>query len=319
MRAMGRSWLRMVWSLAALAVIVAFAIAPASHGIDASDPAILGMRPNYGPTLISNVANLAAAGPLLWVPGLDDGWDPQGLAFVEGNLLVSAYRSDRSDVNRGPCRVFRVDPTTGRETGHFTVPAPCGHAGGLAYAGGGRLYVADTHTLFEVALTSAFTAAAPEPRVFPLGPGLIGALAASGHGAIWIGTYKEDEPGKIYKFDAAFLATLTDGTVLTEAMSSARLDIPSYAQGAAVEPDTEKLWISRSEIAWGSLDRLDAAAGVVEQRYPVPGGIEGIAFDPAGRLWAVSEAGARHLPLRYPFFPLIFRLDLERMAAAVER
>src|SRR5262249_11235968 len=51
-------------------------------------------------------ANLAAAGPLWWMPGLDQGWDPQGLAVVDGKLLVSAYQSDHVGVNRGPCRVF---------------------------------------------------------------------------------------------------------------------------------------------------------------------------------------------------------------------
>jgi hypothetical protein len=72
--------------------------------------------------------------------------EPQGLAVVEGSLLISAYQSDRFGVNRGPCRVFRVDPGNGRETGHFDVPPPCGHAGGLAYDDDGKLYIADTRT-----------------------------------------------------------------------------------------------------------------------------------------------------------------------------
>jgi len=258
------------------------------------------------------VPNLSAAGPLLWVPGLDEGWDPQGLAVVEDRLLISAYRSDRFGVNRGPCRVFRVDPATGRETGHFDVPPPCGHAGGLAYAGGGTLYITDTHTLFEVDLESAFVAPAPAFRTFPLGSGLRGALAASGRGEIWIGTYEEDRPGRIFKYDRAVLKALADGVVVNEELGSARLTIPSYAQGAAVAP-SGKLWISRSEIGWGSLERLDIASGLIEQRYAVPGGIEGISFDASGQLWAVSEAGARHIPWRYPFFPVIFRLDIERL------
>jgi hypothetical protein len=48
-------------------------------------------------------------------------------------------------------------------------------------------------------------------------------------------------------------------------------------------------------------------------------GTEGIAFGSAGRLWAVSEAGSRHiydhpfLGLFEPFFPLVFALDLSRL------
>lgn len=103
--------------------------------------------------------------------------------------------------------------------------------------------------------------------------------------------------------------------MLTRESAVTELMIPSYAQGAAVCSGT--LWISRSELAWGSLEKLDLASGRVMERYPAPGGTEGIAFDATGRLWAVSEAGTRHFPLRYPFFPVIFRLDLERMTRAI--
>ena len=295
--------------------IGACGISPVWIGRDGAVPAILGTRPSYGPSTISSAPNLAATGPLLWVPGLDDGWNPQGLAFVEGSLLISAYRSERFGVNRGPCRVFRVDPATGCETGHFDVPPPCGHAGGLAYAGAGKLYIADTHTLFEVDLARAFSEPTPPFRRFALGPELKGALAGSGSGEIWLGIYEEDRPGKIFKIERAVLEALPDGAVLAKELASVGLTIPSYAQGAAFAP-SGKLWVARSEVGWGSLERIDIAGGRVEQRYAAPGGIEGIAFGEAGRLWAVSEAGARHFPWHYPFFPVVFQLDLNRLAAS---
>jgi outer membrane protein assembly factor BamB len=294
-----------------LAAIAACGISPA---VLENDLGILGTRPGYGPPTVSAVPNLTAAGPLLWMPGLNQGWDPQGLAAVDGSLLVSAYRSDRLGVNRGPCRVFRIDPVSGRENGHFNLPPVCGHAGGLAYAGDGTLYVADTHTLFEVDLDRAVGNRAPAFRIFPLGPGLKGALAASGQGEIWIGTYEEDRPGRIFRYDRRVLKALPDGAMLTRELAAAELTIPSYAQGAAVS--SGRLWIARSEIAWGSLEKLDLASGRVVERYPAPGGIEGVAFDDTGGLWAVSEAGARRLPGHYPFFPVIFRLDLNRMTPA---
>lgn len=295
------------------AVIGACGVAAAWSGRDAAQPAILGTAPNYGPGAVTSVPNLAAAGPLLWMPGLDDGWTPQGLAFAAGNLLISAYRSERFAVNRGPCRVFRVNPASGRETGHFDVPAPCGHAGGLGYGGNGKLYIADTRALFEVDLARAFLEPAPPFRTFVLGPGLKGALAASGPEAIWLGTYEENMPGEIFKFDLGVLEGLPDRAMLDRERASIKLPIPSYAQGAAVS--SGNLWISRSEIGWGSLERLDMAGGRTQERYPVAGGIEGIAIDDGGRLWAVSEAGARHFLWRWPFFPLVFRLDVARMKA----
>jgi sugar lactone lactonase YvrE len=281
-----------------------------SRSIDAG--AILGTRPSYGPAVTSSVPNRAAIDRLIWMPGLDAGWNPQGLAVAAGSLFVSAYRSRRFDQYRGPCRVFRLDPTTGRETGGVDVPPPCGHAGGLAYAGNGMLYVADTRTLFAVALDTAFTATPPRFHSFPLGSGIGGGFAASARNAIWLGSFSEAPGGKIFEFRTAALDALTVGAPVDAKRAARELAIPSHAQGAAIDP-TGTLWIARSDIAWGSLDRLDPWTGRVAARYPAPGGIEGIAFDPAGRLWAVSEAGSRHILLRYPFFPLVFRLDPARL------
>jgi streptogramin lyase len=298
--------------LAAILIIAACGISPVSHRLDVINREILGNRPSYGPTSISEVPNLAAIDRLIWMPGLDEGWDPQGLAVARGALFVSAYRSGGMWVDRGPCRVFRVDPETGKETGHFDVPRPCRHAGGLAYAGHGKLFVADTRTLFEVDLEQAFSAA-PQFRIFPLGPGVKGAFAASGNGEIWIGDYEEARPARILKYALALFESLKKRAVLTADLASAVISIPSYAQGGALDY-SGGLWVSRSDIGWGFLDRIDAATGHLEQRYPIAAGTEGIAFDENGRLWCVSEAGARHLPLHYPFFPLIFRLDPARLS-----
>ena len=308
--AVTRNGRRKVRIPAALALVVAAGLAVAGYRAERVDRPILGERPGYGPAAVSPVPNLAAIDRLIWVPGLDEGWDPQGLTFAAGDLFVSAYQSRRFGQSRGPCRVFRIDAETGRQLDHIDIPAPCGHAGGLAYAGGTILYVADTHTLFRY----DWTAAVPKFRVNPLGRGVRGAFAASGHGEIWLGTYERERPGRILQFPAAVLDTLADAALDTD-MASLALAIPSYAQGAAIDP-SGKLWISRSEIAWGRLDRLDPRTGAIEKSYPIAGGVEGIAFDEKGRLWGVSETGVRHIPLRYPFFPLIFRLDPARLVPA---
>jgi sugar lactone lactonase YvrE len=299
--------------------VVALGIA-AGHLPNAFAPAgilaenIRGMRPSYGPARVAEVPNEKAIAQRFWVPGLDDGYNPQGLDTADGAVLVSAYRSDASNVNRGPCRVFRLDPESGRETGHLDVPAPCGHAGGLAHAGDDTLYVADTHALFGTLLTQAFSGRALPFRGIALGPGLTGALAVSTAEAIWLGTYKENGPGRLYRFGAGDLARLANGAPLTVSDASAQLAIPSYAQGAAIDRDG-RLWVARSEGRWGELDRLDLATGTVERRYAAPPGIEGIAFDSKGRLCAVSEAGARHVYDHFfarrvsPFFPLVFEMD----------
>jgi streptogramin lyase len=303
-----RSITRKVRVAAALGLIAICSISPRP---DATGPLIVGQRPSYGPSAITDVPNFAAVDRMVWMPGLDAGWDPQGLAIGRGSLFVSAYQSTGAWQFRGPCRVFRVDPQTGRETGHFDVAPPCGHAGGIAYAGEGKLVVVDTHTLFEFDLDRAFGGAGLL-RTLRLGRGLKGAFAASGNGAIWIGDYQESRPAKIFKFDLAAIEALENGATLRADAASAVIPIPTYGQGGALDP-SGTLWVSRSNLGWGFLDKLDGATGRLESRFPIAAGTEGLVFDQRGRLWAVSETGARHLPLRYPFFPLIFRLDPARL------
>ncbi len=262
---------------------------------------IAGIAPSYGPKTVSAVPNAMAIVRRIWLPGLDAGYDPQGLAVDGGGIYVSAYRSDSLGVRRA--------------TGYVDVPSPCGHAGGLAIGGDGMLYVADTHTLFATPLAQAFDPGA-RFRQFPLGPGVIGGLAASTPDGIWLGTY-ENGPGRLFRFTAATLARLSDGETLEASQAATVLTIPDHAQGAAIGGGG--LWIARSDWSWGTLDRLDPATGAPQRRYEIAPGTEGIAFGSAGRLWAVSEAGSRHiydhpfLGLFEPFFPLVFALDLSRL------
>ena len=301
---------------AGLAGIGLAAIALPVMPAEGEGAAILGARPGYGPAAVSTPPNQAAIARRIWMPGLDDGYNAQGLAVAGGSIFISAYRSDSPDIHRGPCRVFRVDPANGGTTGQVDVPPPCGHAGGLATGGNGRLYVADTHTLFAAELAGVF-GGSPRFRAIPLGPGVIGGLAISGTGAIWLGSYREDGPGRLYRFTTAGLDRLPEGVMLNASDAAAQIAIPTHAQGAAIDA-TGRLWVARSDLRWGELDRLDPASGKVEREYQAASGIEGIAFDADGRLWAVSEAGARHYydswrGLVLPFYPLIFALDTERL------
>jgi sugar lactone lactonase YvrE len=302
--------------LVGLCLAAALPLLPAAVPAE-TEGAILGTPPGYGPAAISAVPNQAAIARRIWMPGLDEGYNPQGLAVAGNSILVAAYRSDSPDVRRGPCRVFRIDPANGVATGQVDVPAPCGHAGGLAVAGNGRLYVADTRTLFAADLASAFDAAPPRFRVIPLGPAVTGGLAVSRNDAIWLGTYRDDGPGRLYRFPTALLDRLPEGMTLNASDAAAQIAIPSHAQGAAIDA-LGRLWVARSTLRWGELDRLDAATGKVEREYQAAPGIEGIAFDAAGRLWAVSEAGARHYydswrAMVLPFYPLIVAIDPARL------
>jgi hypothetical protein len=310
-RATGRRW----QAAAATALVTAYVAQVVVPAAETSPAPIAGIAPSYGPKTVSAVPNAAAIVRRIWLPELDAGYDPQGLAVDDGAIYVSGYRSDTLGVRRGPCRVIRIDIETGGSTGYVDVPNPCGHAGGLAVGTDGMLYVADTHTLFATPLAGAFDRGA-RFRQFSLGPGVIGGLAASTPDGIWLGTY-EDGPGRLFHFTAATLARLSDGETLEASQVVTVLTIPDHAQGAAIGGG--ELWIARSDWNWGTLERLDPVTGAPERRYEIAPGTEGIAFGNAGRLWAVSEAGSRHvydrpfLALFQPFFPLVFTLDLSRL------
>src|SRR5215472_11524360 len=80
---------------------------------------------------------------------------------------------------------------------------------------------------------------------------------------------------------------------------------PSRRRPAGAAVSSSYLWISRSELASLSLERLDLASGRVAGSRSTTGG-----------LWGVSEAGACHVPLRHPFFSVIFRFHLDRITPA---
>ena len=117
---------------------------------------VLGKKPRHvwgGP---SSVVNDHAITKAIWAPGIDDGYVPQGITVADASILLSSYQSTNPKVDRGPCRVFRVDAKTGDYIGQFDLPEDCGHAGGLVHIGKGILVVSDTRRLYKIDMNKAF-------------------------------------------------------------------------------------------------------------------------------------------------------------------
>jgi len=277
-------------------------------------PQPLGVRPAHIGAFSTGVANHQAIDRLIWAPGLDDGYVPQGLAWGEGALYLSAYRSTDPKVDRGPCRLFRIDPDSGAPLGQFDLPADCGHAGGLAWVGPGTLVVADTRRLYRVDVQRAFSsdgAAGAVTASLALGGELRGSFADFEGQALFIGRYDKDAARSRGHWLPLNLFDTHDGATVDERHAVRGRALPVLAQGAAFDRDGV-LWVTSSGSQFGRVTRL-AAAGDADAAFELPTGSEDIAFDDAGRLWCVSEAGSlrwRHWRER---FPLLFRLNPGRL------
>ena len=299
-----------------LAAAIAATLAYASAGAQSS---AMGVRPAYLDALAAKVPNEAAIGRRIFVPGLDDGFVPQGLAVVGDHVLISSYKPTPDlTATTGPCRIFRVEAATGKSAGAFDLPLDAcnSHAGGLADLGDGHIMLADTQMLSRIDLAKALAAgtAAGAISTVKIGGALRGSLAASDGKDAWIGTWSKDvDKSRMYRMPAALFEGSASGAV-KEDRAVSTLAIPVESQGAAFDK-AGHVWVSASRSnTMSKLYRLDRA-GNVSAQYEVPIGIEGIAFDAGGRLWAVSESGTqKYLRWGRQFnFPFIFEIDVVKL------
>ena len=296
---MFRCW---VWVSICMALVAAPAFAQSPFGTAPTyTDKKLGVMPE------GSLPNEAAFLGRIWMPGLDEGFVPQGLTVVDEAVYVAAYKSVEG-AGRGPCRLVRLDPGSGRVTGTLDLPARCGHAGGAARGAPGHLWVADTRDIFEVRLVAPASAnIGTVVRHIRLTGAIKGSFAAGTGDALWLGAYETFGEPRLYRFP---LANLKEE--INEKDADASVIVPQRAQGAAFDAKGQ-LWITRSSGSFGELVRLDPQSGAIHERFALPAGTEDIGFDAKGHLWTVSEAGSKRWLAWATFFPVIFQVDMGRL------
>ena len=278
----------------------------------------LGQKPTYLEAATSGVPNEAAITRRIWTPGLDDGWVPQGLTVAGRDVLVAAYHpSPDLKSNEGPCRVVRIETSSGRTTGSFAMPVgACKHAGGLAFVAPNRLLLADTHRIFLVDLERAFASGKAEGAMksLKLEGALRGSFAGFDGKDPWIGTWtKKAGESRMYRFDLQ-LFDQRDGRAIDDTMAAEMRTIPLECQGLAFDAQ-KQAWLSASNGKWGKLYRL-GRDGRIEAEYDVTAGFEDLDFDRDGLLWGVSESGTRKYLSWSTRFPFVFAIDPAQLVPA---
>ena len=269
----------------------------------------LGMKPLYTARALTGIPNASALTRRLWLPGLNEGYVPQGIVFLDGKLFVSAYRSTDGKQNRGPCRLYAMNAETGAVLGHLDLPQSCGHAGGLAPGRSGRLLVTDARVLFEVELNEKTGSGIGRVvRTIALANGVKGSFAASAPDGFWIGAYERNEAGRIYRFPWSALQKRR----LVRADAIEVVVAPVFSQGAAMDPEGA-LWVMRSGSKFGELVKLDRKNGSVLVRYAMPAGAGGVSLGTEGVVWGRLEAGWPGWSKWKGFYPLAFRFDPARL------
>jgi hypothetical protein len=276
---------------------------------------VLGKKPDHvwgGP---SSVVNNQTITKMIWAPGIDDGYVPQGITVAEGSLLVSSYKSTDPKVDRGPCRVFKVDAQTGEYTSHFDLPEDCGHVGGLVYLGKGRLVVSDTRRLYKVDMNKAFQDGDTKNAllgVVKLAGELKGSFVDFYGTSIFIGSSEKDASKAKGFFLPVSIFEEHNGKTIREDIASRSFPIAAEAQGAAFDRGGN-LWMTFSNSKHGELQKVDPTSGKVLAQYDMVIGIEDIGFDEDGRLWSVSEAGSLRWSKWSKTFPVVFQMDVSKL------
>ena len=238
-----------------------------------------------------------------WIPALDAGFVPQGLAFLGGGqALISGYTNSTKR-----CRVVLLNLATGNGNTLYNSPtSDCKHGGGIQVDAAGRIWLADTDHLFLLDRAKLLAGTNPVLRLITLK--ISGSFLAGGQdGTLWIGEFEKNKAGRILQYP---ISLLLQAVAIGEKQAINQRSTPPLDQGAAFA--NTALWTTSSTSRCGALALLPAVGPPAPSKGFAPGAEE-IEFAPDGTLWGVSEAGTLEYPLA-PFFPVLAQYDASKLS-----
>lgn len=250
----------------------------------------------------------------LWVPRLDEGFVPQGLALDGNTAWISGHAWDR-ELHHQSCQVMQIDLRSGKllkfaprvkgSVGKLR-PVVCRHGGALALTKEG-LWLIETARIWLLDPRRVGRADQIKRawRVIKPAKGSVGAIDGD---HLVLGGFTSVAKARIDWFSMAELLARgrvelrpkerrIEGSRYVTALKSQ--PAPTKLQGLQFDPDGE-LVIVRSSPKCGEM-RVGSA------KWAFLPGAEGVAFDRNGQLWALSETTA--LRPTIPLVPSLVRFD----------
>ncbi len=177
------------------------------------------------------------------------------------------------------------------------------------------MVASDTRRLYKIDMAQAFADRSASTAVIAtvtLGGQLRGSFVDFDGTSVFVGAYEKDaEKARGHFLPLSIFDAHNDKTV-HEVIADRTISIPVEAQGAAFNKQGNP-WITASSSKFGKLHKLDAKTGRLVSGYEMVVGIEDLAFDEEGRLWSVSEAGSIRWQKWAKTYPLLFRIDLNKL------
>jgi len=287
------------------AILLACSSAFALSALAGAQPDVLGVAPRNLNRPLSAVPNEEAIVQRIWVPGLDQGFIPQGVAVAGDRVLLSGYHYDAKTKRSGPpCHVYVVDPEDGQVLSRIAVPRDVKHAGGVAWARG-AMWVVDVGILYKLDLRGKVLGRAKVDPV--MGPSFVSEWGNKLWVGLFVWPYEKKSP-RAYLIDPE-AAIRKKKLGPRDALAS--IPIPKSVQGIA--QNERGVWLARSHSTLGELQLVDPRSGALLETYPLFPGVEDLGFAADGLLWTASEAGSLRWRKWKTNFPVLFALDPEKL------
>lgn len=248
-----------------------------------------------------------------------EGYVAQGVTLTSDKILYSVYPKTGYAPESAVSKVEIHNRDSHEKIGSFELPKEIKHAGGMAIDKEGNLLVSDTHALYKIDLKKAEKDGHCEHAVLgkrKLENGVQGSSIAydSKTGRVLVVQFHNITQAEGFFFDTQQIFENTSDVVLSGKEALGAVKLPCQVQGAAWDAQGN-LWLSRSNL-WtkGEVCRIDESTGEILERHQLIAGLQDIEFDNDGKLWTLSEAGAKPYEwMTHVEFAKVFQLNMNNL------